>query len=305
MKNVNLAHPFYSFRWLKTLHPDKTFGLRFHPSKTWSKSNLGFTNTSNQYGLKGPCNTKSDTVFISTSYGLGVGVDDGKNWYELSGIYNDSFNISFPVSNFHHNKCLDLQYKGSAKKLIYIYHPNLWFTSLGFYNAHKENLNIFEYYNWKTDYKSFFKIYAKYCIKNLRKLIQGNYKFLYNDVNYRYNTNYVKFNAEESQDFIHQEKKQINNILSRFKDIIVVKIPVKEQLISKLNENKALDSLISNYESSWDIFKNMAMQENVSFVDLTDEFELEDYLPLDTHWSEKGNQKFHSLLKKYLSSEKS
>jgi len=300
MKKINFGNPINGRKWLKLLVPYKQYGMTFHKNMDISKKYLGFSFKSNKFGLRGPNNINADNVICGTSFAMGLSVDNGKNWYEL-GNFNNYFNIGMPIGPNNHINILNDLYKGKYKKIIFIYHPNIWDISKSFYKAQYNDCNIFTQMKWKTDILSIIYLYFRWLIKEPYKKIFGlKSTFLYKGTSYDINNLYSIYNYENNSKYAKIAANQYNELFDRFKEVVIFKVPIKEQVAHKYIKSDNLNKLNENYELMWNVFKKNIKHDNLTFIDLTENFSMNDYLPSDTHWSEDGNKTFFTNIKEKI-----
>lgn len=295
---INFSNPLNGAKWLDLLLPHKDYGMLFKKNIKYEKNYMGFSFKSNKFGLRGPENINADKVICGTSFAMGLSVDNGKNWYELNQEYRNFFNIGMPIGFKNQHKILSKYYQGSYDTLIFLYHPNIWVINRNFYKAEKNNTDIFTYMRWTTNKIKVYYLYLRWLIKervkknlNKKEVIIFKNKQYYLDLNYSYYSNKDDSTAKYvSNDF--------NEISKKFKNIIVLKIPIKEEIAMKYSDNKNLKLLNENYKIMWNFFESR-LSEDVKILNLENEFILSDYLEQDTHWSEKGNLKLHKYIQKY------
>ena len=80
--SLNLAFPLWTRKWLALLETDADVGIRIKKDLKLGREVLGFSFSSNRFGLRGPCDPTSSTAVFGTSYAMGFSVDDGDNWYD-------------------------------------------------------------------------------------------------------------------------------------------------------------------------------------------------------------------------------
>jgi hypothetical protein len=297
-KQVNLSSPKYSTEWLRAMKPSLRYGLSFRENLSLDRKTLGFSFRSNSYGLKGPDNVHSDTIICGTSYGLGIGVDEGANWYDLNDCISDYFNISFPVGTQNHLNRLEDLYKGNHKNIIYIYHPNLWVTSLGFRDADQAGMDVFSFKKWKTDWFSTLKLKLMHPIKMIVRLKRKNIRLIKLLKVFQVNTRYSYINKIKYSKFISSEINLLSKLFKKFDNVLILRVPIKEQLIPKKYSCSKLKELNNNYDELWGGFVKEILKDNtqnINISDLTDKFDLSHYHPFDTHWNAKGNELFYEL----------
>lgn len=299
-KIINFSNPFNSRRWLAILVPSKISGLHFIKNYVSGKKYLGFSFKSNSLGLRGGEDSNSKNVIMGTSFAMGLGVDIGCNWYD-SLKESDWMNLGMPVSIFYQKKMLKTFYNGGHETLIYIYHPNIWKVSYDYYSANRMGLNIFKFKGWRTDYFSTIKYFIKWIIKETIKILQ--HKSIYTkweDKYFHFNPTYNFFDIKSKSNFIDQELNNLDSIFKCFKKVYVIRVPIKEQVYQKKSckYNRCLNKTINNYDTLWNKTKKNLSSKKNTFLELDiNQFNAEDFLNFDTHWSEKGNKKFFSIIK--------
>ena len=307
---INFSNPFKGRRWLNILKTDQDLGLLLNSSCNFSsRSDLGFTFQVNKYGFHGGEYPNSSNVILGTSFGMGLGVDEGMNWFQLNKEFERSyFNLSMPVSPGNHFAALKKLYKGNYHTLIYVYHPNVWKVASGFYKAQHSKKNIFEFLGWEVSIKSMFYKIPKYILRLCYSYLNKDlFKYKINGKAYLINTNYNRYdlNSPEFQMSIIDLVK----IFKKFKEVRIYRVPIKEQLIRGKVASRKLSSLNLNYDECWNRFlseKDIQSMKNIRIFDLCKDshsslkFELCDYLPNDTHWSPSGNDKFYKIVSNTL-----
>lgn len=302
MKKIDFTNPILGRRWLSLFDPSLRYGLLFKKALSLHKTYLGFSFVSNHLGLRGPCETDSKSVLSGTSFAMGMSVDAGKNWYELTSEYIDFFNMGMPVSIVEQNNVIDDFFTGERRHLVFIYHPNFWVIAKQFFNSRSANKDISEFMSWSTSRKDLPKLILRWAVKTLMKRIGGKLKFKsFASKTYKLDTVYSKINVVASDDFVKSEMDAVNRLLDSFDKVSIIRVPIKEQVFWRLTSDSSLKTLIDNYDANWDLFVSM-ISRNVHTADwsLLDAFSMSDYLPYDTHWNVKGNKVFHDLLTKHL-----
>ncbi len=301
-KPINFSNPFNGRKWLNLLKEDNRYGILFKENLSLDKDWLGFSFQSNKYGLRGSENILADNVVCGTSYAMGLSVDNGLNWYETL-FESNYFNIGMPIGPRNHLNLLNDLYRGSYKNLIYLYHPNVFPIAKSYNEAYKRKNGIFQHLGWKTDLLSVLFLYIRWRLLFLIKFIKGDKPYIiHNNKKYFFNKNYNFFDYEKNQLYIKENIHILKDMFSLFENIYVIRVPIKEEIIFKEYSLPELAPLIENYDMIWNQFKseiennkNIEILENLETI-----FSLDDYLPMDTHWSEKGNAKFSSFLKKTI-----
>lgn len=286
---LDFSHPMQSRKWLNLLREDSLSGIRIKPNLNLSRNELGFTFKTNEIGLRGKLNQSSNKVVGGTSFAMGFGVDENRNWFDQT--ETDFFNIGLPVGPREHLNLLNEYYKGNYSHLIYMYHPNFWSLANQYNQLDNNYDNLFSNFGWE---KNWFKCkILSFRKKNERSLKIRKGEYLVCETKngkYFFNSNYCYF------DF-NTQKKEVTHILTQFKDltklfdnVTIIRIPIKEIL---LQENSLkLNQLKPNLDFGWNqLMKSLDSENNIRIFE-PDFFDVGDYLPFDTHWNEKGNLKF-------------
>ncbi len=302
-KYVNFSNPVRGRKWLQTLKPNKRFGITFLPNLDLSSDILGFSFRSNKFGLRGSALVDVPGVIAGTSFAMGLSVDEGDNWYDIILNKNSWFNSSMPVGISNNINVIEDLYKGDADTLIYLYHPNIWRISECYTSASSLGINIFEAQGWKTGNFSMVTMYPRWVFKECVKWSIG--KSLYCDWNgtvFHLNATYNFFDHRDPKraQFVVSQMKLLNNLFKKFKKIIVIRVPIKEDSMPTDAKSEALIPLRKNYDKLWSLFKGL-VDSKVKCVALDhEEFSSEHFHPYDTHWNKKGNELFASRIKDIL-----
>jgi len=302
---INLNHPINSRNWLSIMRPDDNFGLNFYPHSGFNdRKKVGFTFKSNKFGFHGNSNTHANGVILGTSFGMGMSVDEGNNWFQLNDSIQSNFlNLSMPVSPFHHQNSLNKIYRGNFNKLIYIYHPNTWKVASNFYRAMHLGKDIFSFSHWETSYSSLLKLIPKWYLKRfIYKILSIEGKFSEDAIDFRYNTRYNYFDLSKTLNLLDFKRsvKEFHQIFEQFSSVYVFRIPIKEQIINKKVNIIKLSKLCQNYEDNWNLWlKDLSkIQSNITVYDMFEcgNLQLKDFHPNDTHLSLTGNEKVSNII---------
>jgi hypothetical protein len=306
MKKIDFTNPILGRRWLSLLKPCIRYGFSFEKNVSLAKRYLGFRFKSNMHGLRGPENIHADTVIAGTSYAMGMSVNNGYDWYDLSSRFTDSLNVAIPTSIVEQTNRLKDIYSGNYNHLIYIYHPNIWLIAKQFNQSRLDKKDIKSSMRWKTGYKSLPLLYVKWTFKTLIKIKQ-NILFLikFGELKYRIDSRYCLLKLKRDESFYIDEINAFQSLFALFDRVTVVRVPIKEQIYFDKTKDVRLNNLMQSYDDNWCHFKQ-TIAHDFDVLDLYEErnFKLEHYLPFDTHWNEKGNVVFHTELCKFLDKNK-
>lgn len=300
-KFINFSNPLNGRMWLAQLVPHDRYGLLFKPNLDLPPNILGFTFRTNAHGLRGPADLSAPGVVLGTSFAMGLSVDNGNNWYDLLLDPAHWFNGGMPVGPRNHLALLTERYTGPGNTLVYIYHPNLWKTASGFVRASTENRSIFDLLGWRSDLPSTIHSYVRWVFSELSKIVlKQSLYWRWGGGIYHFNPRYNYFDPDRNRDFIETQMAALNDIFSRFQQVIAVRVPIKEELGINVGEVSRLDRLRENFDHLWANFGNRATA-NVKLVEIDRTlFGPEDFHPFDTHWTAAGNRKFAELLRNEL-----
>lgn len=298
---VNFSNPFNARMWLSQLVADSRHGLLFHPDLDLPRKALGFTFSTNRFGLRGPAAAEGGGVVLGTSFAMGLSVNNGENWWDLILDRDGWFNGGMPVSPRDHEAVLDDFYRGSYDTLLYLYHPNLWKTATGFEAARASGRTIFEQMRWSAELRDAAVGYPKWIARELAKIWMGLSLYRrWGGRTFHFNASYNFLDPERNAAFLDDQTAVLARLFARFRRVVVVRVPIKEELGHLSGPSPRLDQLRANYEALWNRFRGKldpAIQ--VHTVPAAD-FDPDDFLPYDTHWSAAGNRRFAAALRTIL-----
>lgn len=293
---VNFTNPLNGRRWLQLLVSDPRHGIRFRPDLELDRSELGFSFRTNTLGLRGPRATGAPNVLLGTSFAMGLSVDNGDNWYERLLEPGQWFNAAMPVGPRNHVRLLDDMYTGSGQTLLYLYHPNLWKTAQGYLKADREGRDIFSVLRWKTDRASTWRLYGRWAIKEMAKTGSGFSHYARIDgAPWYFNSGYARLDFAANSALFEEVMSQISGLFARFDKVLVIRVPIKEELAADLGFSPRLGALSAGYGRFWEAFCGRVAPHVLTHALPRAEFSFADFLPYDTHWSVQGNQTFCRL----------
>ena len=128
-------------------------------------------------------------------------------------------------------------------------------------------------------------------------------KHKYKEIVYSANCHYNLYDKNKPE--LQRSLNDLIKIFSRFQRVYVFRIPIKEQIINNRINNKKLKELNQNYDECWESLENCKEIQSMGNIDIIDlcksaDFNLDDYLSNDTHWSPSGNQVFFNIVSKYI-----
>ncbi|MCR6660058.1 MAG: hypothetical protein NVV72_12225 [Asticcacaulis sp.] len=295
--SLNMSFPLQGRKWLALLEEDRCFGLRIRPNLDLDRTHLGFTFSSNHLGLRGPCATAGPGVIFGTSYAMGFAVDNGLNWYDAA-VFNAQFlNLGLPVGLRQMREMLDQYYTGRGDVAVFLYHPNIWTFCVDFARWQESSQPLFSFMRWQTNLETALeKSLAKVRATSLTR-VEGQIIEMIDGQPYLLNPGYAPFNPDKFAGSYAEATGDLQRICRRFKKFAVIRIPMKEELASKLTGLEALGRLTENHLAGWAHFKaeiGRAKPDAVFYDDLP--LTLAHYHPCDTHWNADGNACFQNYL---------
>jgi hypothetical protein len=300
-KRVCFSNPINGRLWLNLLEPHQRYGLLFKRNLDYPKSVLGFSFNSNEHGLRGPANPIAPGVILGTSFGMGLSVDNGHNWYDLLLEGDKWFNGSMPVGPRNQANLLDDLYRGTYDTLLFLYHPNIWKTAQGYMKAEESGRDIFQTLSWKTDFWPTVSLYPKWLVKEVYKTNQGwSVHRKWNGKDFFFNARYNYMNLSKSLSFAEKQMAILNSIFQRFKFVMAMRVPIKEDLAGRQGLSDKLRKLAAHNDEWWNFFSSNA-DAHVRTIELPgDAFDVRDFHSYDTHWTATGNEKFTRLVRPLL-----
>jgi hypothetical protein len=295
-REINFSNPFKGRRWLQLLQPHARYGMTFIPNLDVPSTKLGFSFRSNEHGLRGPANVLAPGVIMGTSFAMGLSVDNGKNWYDQLD-QNAWFNTGMPVGPANTRAVLDELYRGKGEILLFLYHPNIWKTAVGFVAAEAAQKDIFAQMGWRTDFLYTATRYPVWLVAEVEKVRRGRAIYTTWDRQpFFLNTVYNFIDPGVHEVFLCEQMTILNDIFSRFDNVVVIRTPIKEDSVPETMVTPRLQALRENYDALWTFFQS-SVSEHVRINPINhSDFTVNDFLGFDTHWSAAGNQKFAQIV---------
>lgn len=300
-KRVCFSNPLNGRLWLNLLEPHQRYGLLFKRNLNYPKSVLGFSFSSNEHGLRGPANRTAPGVILGTSFGMGLSVDNGCNWYDLLLDQDQWFNGSMPVGPRNEANLLDDLYRGSYDTLLFLYHPNIWKVAQGYARAEESGRDIFQVLSWKTEFWPTVSLYPKWLVREVYRANQGwSVHRKWNGKDFHFNASYNYMDLSRNLLFAEKQMTILNSIFQRFKFVLAVRAPIKEDLAGRQGLSDKLQKLAAHNDEWWNFFSSNTAAP-VRAIDLpADAFDAGDFHSYDTHWTATGNDKFARLVRPLL-----
>lgn len=291
-KDLDFTSPMKARKWLRLLREDNELGFVLPKNYSRGRDYLGFDFSTNELGLRGPSCLSSGKVILGTSYAMGFSVNDGENWYDMSPKLQNYLNLGMPVGiRQMYNRLLRTAVSNNDE-LLFLYHPNILTFTAAFENAHIRNQSMFDYFKWKKGYFACLKLAMtkKTSVKANRYCYQHHGEEMF-----RLDTRYCILSAEDKKIALDVLPEVLSCLFKCFRVVRVVRCHVKEEIAAKGGEVR-LRCLDDTHQENWAWFSNLCKAFGHVHLYEPDIFEMEDYMPLDTHWSRSGNQKFTGYL---------
>lgn len=300
-RRVNFSNPLNGRRWLNLLASDPRHGIRFDPDLALDCRELGFSFRSNARGLRGPSNASAPNVLLGTSFAMGLSVDNGDNWYERLLAPEHWFNGAMPVGPLNQIRLLEDFYTGSAKTLLYLYHPNVWKTAQGYLVADRTGRDIFSVMRWKKDLKSTSRLIPRWLAKEVAKAASGlSHYARINGEPWHFNAAYCELDYAANAALFDEVAGHFERLFARFEKVVVLRVPIKEELAADCGFSPRLKALAKGYDRFWQGFRARLAPHVEAHALPRDAFVFADFLPYDTHWSAQGNATFCRLIQPLL-----
>ena len=300
---INFSRPFRAAAWLRLLEANPEVGMTFKKSMMLkSRKAVGFRFSTNSAGFRGALHADPVDFLSGTSFAMGLGVDDGCNWYELlSEVKNNYLNVAMPVGVYENIQAIKKFQQRPARHLLYIYHPNIWKISGQFRAARTAGVDIFTHLRWRSSRRSALAIMPKWAMRSLMRRSLHDDRCL--PTGFQYASDYCYFPHRESElaEISRQETvMDFIALFSLFEKVTMVRVPTKEQIIYLSGLDTSLRHLIENYDELWSNLISHVQTldtETITFDACSSEiFSTEGFLPNDNHWSPQGNFQFANFI---------
>jgi len=294
--SLNLAFPLWTRKWLALLETDADVGIRIKKDLKLGREVLGFSFSSNRFGLRGPCDPTSSTAVFGTSYAMGFSVDDGDNWYD--GLFRDgAMNYGLPVGLREFEILFDRHHAGTCGTAIFFYHPNIWSHVSSYARWRLGGKTTFEHFRWDTSLQGALEKSLQ-MVKTLRGTGAG--RPLVAEILGRHwllNPAYARFDLDGGRAEYEAGVDALLRVLTRFDRVLVFRIPTKEELAVPHLDHAPFAALREDHLRGWAYFKAAVVARlKTCVVHEGEGFTLADHHPCDTHWNRAGNAKMRDLL---------
>ena len=111
---------------------------------------------------------------------------------------------------------------------------------------------------------------------------------------------YNRFNFDAWTEPANLVIETMHRILSRFERVVVIRTLLKQDMVPAELQNSPLRDTLQNHRHGWELFQERLSKLKQIKFHVTDGFVLEDFFPLDNHWTPEGNCKFARLVRQSL-----
>lgn len=291
--NINLQDPFQGRQWLRLLEPDPGCGFRLRPQLDVPSRDLGFSLRSNRFGLRGPEDEAGGGVLLGTSFAMGIAVNNGENWWELGVPERGWLNLGIAVGFREWEDLLERFYRGSFERACLLYHPNFWVHCRMYERWRKSGLDIFRALRWRRDLPFCAWLKLRRALRRPAALRSGRLLEVPTPEGVcEVDAAYVDLDPDADREFTQRNLAILTRILARFREVLVVRVRVKQELVPESHSNAVLRATCRRYDRWHDILKSaLAPHPGIRF-DEPPAGVMADFHLRDSHWSARGNRQF-------------
>lgn len=303
-RNLDLTKPLQVRKWLRFFENDEVTAIRLKKNLSVEDcKQCGFSINSNNIGFRGPANSYGGNLVVGTSFAMGICVDNGFNWWDNleNSIFKNTLNIGFPYGMTQALGAFKEYYKGSCENLFIIWHPNFLEQEVKFKNI-KNYKNSIQELRWKTGWLDCLLLTLKLHLKktNLIKSnrlipLKNNGKIFYLDNLYCYIDRKKRFSE------LNASISCINEIAKKFKNIFMIRVQTKQDVIHGYKESKHFNFIQGYYNDLWKTYcsEMLSVNKKIDTVEYVDA-NISDFHVYDNHWNESGNKKFQLFVSNYF-----
>jgi hypothetical protein len=299
-KTYNFSNPMYGRKWLRLLRDDPVSGIRILPDLDLPRRTLGFSFRSNPLGLRGPAEVRAPNVVLGTSFGMGFAVDNGLNWHEqcLDGAW---LNLSLPVGVRQLEALFNAVHQGPARTALVLYHPNFWMQTRVAELIRSRGQAFIAGMGWQTDFWPCLRLAFRRLRRRGRDIRTGELLvFRHGGRTYEMDARYSAVDFAANREVVALVLDTMERVLRRFERVVVVRTHVKQEMVPEKFRNDLLRLSLRNYDAGWDLFRARLKGHARIGFHVTEGFTLEDFFPLDNHWTPQGNAKFARLVRRLV-----
>lgn len=298
---INLQNPFEARRWLQLLVEDEGSGFRLKPDLDVPADRVGFSVRANHLGLLGPANEAASNVIVGTSFAMGIGVDYSEAWYQHHLDPTAWLNLAIPLGITEWQYLLRRHHHGDRDLLLVLYHPNIWQCCVLSERWRNSGKSLFAAANWKTSWPQCAWLSAARKLRVFRERRRGQWLIVdHMGQRYEVDARYAYVDPVQFRELIATNLTRLGEMLRTFRRSLIIRLPVKQQLVPARYRSAILNSTIDNFDMLWRATKDEFVSEkNVHFFE-PNVFTLEHFHPCDTHWNTAGHEAFAKWLHQIL-----
>lgn len=293
MGYLNLQHPMQARRWLRLYVEDPNSGLRLRRNLEVSPRKIGFSYQTNNLGLHGPSEVSAGNVIFGTSFAQGVAVNEGENWFQQCLDPAAWLNLGIPVGVREWAELLRLNHQGNRSRAVLVYHPNIWIHCHMYEAWRASGKGIFAALGWQRSWHQCIwltirRVYRRSKARRLGRLQLRSH----GGVKYEIDALYARVAPEVVDGLVARNLPLLEDLLSGFQHKLIVRVPVKQELIDDVEEMPLLGATVAQYNNLW--LRTKARLRTLTSCEIHEprDFNLSHYHPLDTHWNASGNRAF-------------
>lgn len=291
--SVNLLDPLQGRRWLNLLIPDPECGFRLKPNLDIPANSLGFSLKSNRFGLRGPDDDQGENLILGTSFAMGIAVNNGENWWELALPQSGWMNLGLAVGFREWENLLSRFYRGTFDRAWLLYHPNFWVHCRMYERWRQSGTDVFRALRWRRSLPWCTYLKLRRALRNPKLREAGRLIEIPSDGGpFEIDTEYVHIDFEKGNEIFERNMEILSRILSRFREVTVVRLRVKPELVPEPFVNGRLRNTCAHYDQ-WYAATISRLAERTRLREKGQPtMELAQYLPCDAHWNALGNHRF-------------
>jgi hypothetical protein len=231
---------------------------------------------------------------------MGIAVDNGKNWWELSALGADWLNLGLAVGFNEWQVLLKRFHLGIKEKAIILYHPNFWMHCLMYERWRDSGKDVFTALRWKRNWIGCAFLLLKKRIQRQTMLRSGRIvQFNSNGERFEIDANYCHLDPNRYESLGERSLHRLAHILDSFSQVQMIRLPIKNELVPSSHVNDQIRQSIGSYDYFWQATQNRFRgKDNFEFL-TWNEAKLEYYHEMDTHWNETGNRSFSKFFNEH------
>ncbi|MBX3732120.1 MAG: hypothetical protein KF791_05955 [Verrucomicrobiae bacterium] len=298
---INLQDPLQGRRWLQLLQPDAGCGFRLQPGLDLQARRLGFSLNSNAHGLRGPADGGAPNVVLGTSFAMGIAVHNEENWWALALPPRGWLNLGLAVGIREWGDLLSRFYRGGHERVWFLYHPNLWAHCRMYERWRESGTDVFRALRWRRDLASCIYLKLRRILRRPQLIRTG--RLLHHRTGggtMEIDTEYVHLDFDGAGTLFQRNLDLLSGILSRFREVHMVRLQIKQELVPEGASNENLRRTCSSYDRWYEATCSGLASLPGLRVHPAPLMTLDDFHPRDSHWNAAGNRRFAAWLQSWI-----